>query len=154
MIALIAYLSLQVAIPLRHHLYPGWAHWTEEGHAFSWRMMLREKRSHGVFTVTDLEGEPLGIVDPTRELPRWQANAMIFRPELIRQFAHHVGRHMEESEGQPVRVQARISAALNGREPQFLVDPHVDLSREPHRIGHAPWIQKLHAERNAGDPGD
>jgi vitamin K-dependent gamma-carboxylase len=141
--ALIIYVVLQLTIPLRHHLYPGWVHWTEEGHFFSWRMMLREKQAHGVFTVTDLEGEPVGVVDPEVALPRWQANAMIFRPELIRQFAHHIGNHMQQSEGRPVQVKARISAALNGREERFLVDPHVDLSREPLRLGHAPWIRDL-----------
>lgn len=137
------YLAVQIALPLRHHFYPGWVHWTEEGHAFSWRMMLREKRAHGVFTVTDLEGTPIGVIDPAAELPRWQVNAMLFRPELIRQFAHYLGQFMEESEGKPVRVYARISAGLNGREPQFIVDPHVDLSREPYRLGAAPWIRTL-----------
>jgi hypothetical protein len=143
------YFALQLALPLRHHLYPGWVHWTEEGHYFSWRMMLREKRAHGVFTVTDLEGKPVAVVDPKRELPRWQANALLFRPELIRQFAHQIGRLMEETEGEPVRVHARISAALNGREPQFIVDPHVDLSREPYRLGAAPWIRPLREQAAA-----
>ena len=30
-------------MPLRHYAYPGNVSWTEEGHQFSWRMMLRDK---------------------------------------------------------------------------------------------------------------
>ncbi len=40
---LMFYLALQLLIPLRHFLYPGNVHWTEEGHRFSWHMKLRNK---------------------------------------------------------------------------------------------------------------
>ncbi|MCI0746752.1 MAG: HTTM domain-containing protein [Verrucomicrobia subdivision 3 bacterium] len=38
-----AYLAIQLLVPLRHLLYPGSVHWTEEGHRFSWHMKLRDK---------------------------------------------------------------------------------------------------------------
>jgi hypothetical protein len=37
------WLVVQALVPLRHWLYPGPVDWTEEGHYFSWRMMLRDK---------------------------------------------------------------------------------------------------------------
>jgi hypothetical protein len=37
------WLAVQALIPLRHWFYPGPVNWTEEGHYFSWRMMLRDK---------------------------------------------------------------------------------------------------------------
>src|SRR5690606_21796925 len=35
------YIIIHLFLPLRHWLYPGVTSWTEEGHMFSWRMMLR-----------------------------------------------------------------------------------------------------------------
>ncbi|MGH2570150.1 MAG: HTTM domain-containing protein [bacterium] len=52
-IALVAvYLVVQVLVPLRHFLYPGNVSWTEEGHCFSWHMMLRDKEGAAKFRVT------------------------------------------------------------------------------------------------------
>jgi len=137
------YLALQVAIPLRHLAYPGWVHWTEEGHLFSWRMMLREKDAAGVLVVANDAGEPIGVVRPRDQLPGWQAKPMLFRPELLRQFAQHVAARMREQERREVRVYSRVTVSLNGRERQYLVDPDVDLATEPWRLGPAPWIRPL-----------
>jgi hypothetical protein len=106
-------------------------------------MMLREKSATGVFVVTTQDGEPLGVVDPYDELPRWQAKPMLFNPELMRQFAHHIAARVNALEGRDVEVHARVTVSLNGRPRQYLVDPDVDLAREPWRFGHAPWIRPL-----------
>ena len=43
-----------------------------------------------------------------------------------------------------VEIRARISASLNGRAPQLLLDPDVDLTKVPYPWwGHAPWILPL-----------
>ena len=40
---LILLFLVHVMLPFRHHFYPGDVAWTEEGHRYSWRMMLRSK---------------------------------------------------------------------------------------------------------------
>ena len=37
------YLLVQLWLPLRHLVFEGDVHWTEEGHRMAWRMMLRSK---------------------------------------------------------------------------------------------------------------
>lgn len=41
--AFCVYFLISILLPLRPHLYPGNARFTEEGHRLSWRMMLRTK---------------------------------------------------------------------------------------------------------------
>jgi hypothetical protein len=40
-------------------------------------------------------------------------------------------------------VRASVKASLNGRERQWLVDPNVDLSKEPRNLLSARWIMPL-----------
>ncbi|MBW3541688.1 MAG: HTTM domain-containing protein [Planctomycetes bacterium] len=50
----VAWLCVQVLMPLRHYFVAGDANWTEEGQNFSWRMMLHAKGAgHIVFSVGD-----------------------------------------------------------------------------------------------------
>jgi hypothetical protein len=58
------YLAGQILVPLRHYLYPGDVHWTEEGHYFSWRMKLRDKTGQAHFFVTDPVSQSQWEVDP------------------------------------------------------------------------------------------
>ena len=50
-----AYCLFHIVWPLRHHLYPGNPSWTDRGHLFSWRMMLRVKTASLRYYVTDPE---------------------------------------------------------------------------------------------------
>jgi hypothetical protein len=45
--------SVQLLVPLRHYVIPGSVHWTEEGHRYSWYMLLRQKYGTVFFEVTD-----------------------------------------------------------------------------------------------------
>ena len=45
------FVILQLTIPTRHWFITGRAAWTEEGHRFSWRMMLRHKTCSGAYLV-------------------------------------------------------------------------------------------------------
>ena len=55
MAALVLFALVQVAMPLRHWVYPGNVRWNEDGYRFSWRIMLTEKTGHVRFRVTDTE---------------------------------------------------------------------------------------------------
>ena len=67
-----------------------------------------------------------------------QWRAMTTEPELIRQAAHAVAER-QAARGHEVEVRVDAFVALNGRPAQRLIDPRVDLAREPWRI-HQPWI--------------
>jgi vitamin K-dependent gamma-carboxylase len=137
---LVVYFAFQLLIPLRHWLYPGDVTWTEEGHAFSWRMKLRSKSGDAVFVVTNPATRESWQESPDAYLEPWQIPQMIKRPELIRQFAHHLRARKEKEIGAPVEVRVHTAVRLNDHPPAPIVDPDVDLSREPYRIGSAPWI--------------
>ena len=42
-----------------------------------------------------------------------------------------------------MEVRARTFVSLNGRRPQPLVDPDVDLAAQPRDLSHASWIVPL-----------
>ena len=68
---------------------------------------------------------------------------MATRPDMIHQFVLYLSERLQ-AEGKSVasiRVDARVS--LNGRRPQRVLDPSVNLLREPRSIWPAPWIQPL-----------
>ncbi|MBL8951688.1 MAG: HTTM domain-containing protein [Myxococcaceae bacterium] len=143
--AFVLWFAVQVALPLRHWVYPGQVNWTEEGHNFSWHMKLRVKRGETTFRVGD---QPVDVRDV---LSRRQAKKMTTRPEMIRQLARELSR---QHGGAPIYVDA--FASLNGRPMQRLIDPTVDLSREERTLGAARWIVPLDptAQREAGDDDD
>jgi hypothetical protein len=164
--ALGAYLAVQLAVPLRHLLYPGDVHWTEEGHRFSWRMKLRGKDGWVRFLVRDPRTGESWAIDPGAPPSRWglrspesarpggnenergyltrrQVRKMAGTPDMILQFAHHLAERFREAGRADVEVRARAKVSLNGRVPQLLVDPAVDLAREPRTLLTARWILPL-----------
>ena len=144
------YLAFQCLFPLRHHLYPGYVSWTEEGHRFSWHMMLRSKRGIALFyayepsTGRALRLDPIGFLHP-RQMTRFSDH-----PRMIQQFAMFLADNPEiqaelRRRGLRGRLEIRFDCwvTINGRRPQRLVDPQVDLSRQPYDLWHAPWIVPL-----------
>jgi hypothetical protein len=138
-----AWVALQLLVPLRHLLYPGNVSWTEEGHRFAWHMKLRDKEARARFMVTDPAQGGTRTVRPAEYLTRLQASRMAGQPDMILQFAHHLAEEAREAGRPGVQVRARVMASLNGREPQLLVDPEVDLAAQPRSLRHASWIVPL-----------
>jgi hypothetical protein len=142
---LFAYVLFHLVIPFRRWLYPGSPLWTEQGHLFAWHMMLRAKVSALRFMVTDRATGRTAEVAPD-DMKRWltpqQFESMGHDPEMIREFAHFIRAQYEEK-GRDVEVRVLALCSLNGRKPQPLVDPTVDLSRQPRRLVHQPWIVPL-----------
>jgi vitamin K-dependent gamma-carboxylase len=140
---LAAYMLVQMLMPLRHFLYPGNVSWTEEGHNFAWHMKLRTKRGEAVFTVKDPTSGQTWTVDPLHNLQPRQYQKMAAKPEMILQYGHHLARQKRLEGYQNVEVRARVEASLNGRRPQLLVDPTVDLTKVRSSILPANWIVPL-----------
>lgn len=69
---------------------------------------------------------------------------MAGQPDMILQFAHHLAAEARRAGRAGVQVRARVTASLNGREPQLLVDPEVDLAAQPRTLRRASWIVPLY----------
>jgi len=141
--AVAAYLVLQVTIPLRHFAYPGNVSWTEEGHRFSWHMKLRDKDASARFLVADPAQGRSWTVKPSNHLTRLQSSKMAAQPDMILQFAHHLAGRLRRAGHHRVEVRAWVTASLNGREPQPLIDPTVNLAAQPRGVRPATWILPL-----------
>jgi len=140
---LAAYLAVQLCFPLRHYLYPGDVSWTEEGHNFSWHMKLRTKGGEAVFTVTHPASGQTWTIKPKDYLESHQLTKMPTKPDLILLFAQYLAAEKRREGYDNVEVRARVMVTLNGREPQLLIDPNVDLTKEEIGLLPARWIVPL-----------
>lgn len=146
-LALIVFVTLQCVVPFHHYLYPGLSVWTYEGEYFVWHMRLAEKISGIRFYIDDPATGGRIEHDPNSVLPRWQADALSVNPEMIRQYAHWLaGRAATEQCPRP-EVRVHVLNSLNGREPQRLIDPDVDLASLPFSLRPAEWIVPLNDPR-------
>lgn len=131
--------AVQLLLPLRHFLYPADTHWTEEGHRFSWHLMLRTKSGMAVFRVR-LPGGREEVVWPDAYLTRNQINKLTDSPDLLLQFAHLLAREYRQRGQAPTAVFCESRVSLNGLPERPLVSPTLNLLSVQRRLGHAPWI--------------
>ena len=137
LIAIAIHVVLQIALPLRHHAYPGPVLWNEDGMRFAWHVMIREK--HGAVTfVVELDGKRAEV--PASAYLNWrQEREMGSQPDLILQLARKIGRDLILKGHKDVRVYAETRVSLNGRAPQSMIDPTVDLMTV-RDIGPRDWV--------------
>lgn len=150
------YLAVQLAMPLRHWLYPGDVNWTEEGSRFAWQMKAKAKYGAAMFYLADPERKLKGAVDPSDSLNDRQHRILSMFPDMVLQFAHFFADQQARRGHKHVEVRVRVGLAMNGREPQLLVDPEVNLAAEPRNLRPAKWILPLTEPRrrwseSAGD---
>lgn len=134
------YFAAQLVIPFRHLMYPGDVHWTEEGMRFSWKVMVVEKAGLVRFRVVEPKRGRQFLVFPRMYLTSRQEKMMSVQPDMIRQFAVHLADTFERRGYRDVAVFADAFVSLNGRRSQRLIDPNVDLAREPYSFGVYSWI--------------
>jgi hypothetical protein len=139
----IAYCVFQCLWPFRHFLSEGDASWTERGHMFSWRMMLRGKTAAVRFFVSDNQTNQIYIPKLKGVINVDQANRFPRDPEMILQYAHHLAHEHKGRTGRVPRVQALVLTSLNGRKPQLFIDSNVDLASEPRYAASRSWIMPL-----------
>jgi vitamin K-dependent gamma-carboxylase len=137
------YLGIQFLLPLRHFLYPGNVSWTEEGHNFAWHMKLRTKTGTAIFTITHPASGQTWTIDSAKQLPPWQREKMSTKPDLIVQYSHYLAEQKRREGFDNVEVRAVVMTSLNGRKPQLLIDPNVDLARVEASLKPAHWILPL-----------
>ena len=138
--ALCAHFAIQLALPLRHLLYPGHSGWTDQGFRFAWRVMLIEKTGLVTYRVRNPVTQRVWVVDPVERLTPLQVKMMALSPDMILEYAHHLAADFARRGEPDVQVFADAYAAINGRLNQRLIDPTIDLARERDSLLPARWI--------------
>ena len=138
-----AYIGFHSLWPLRHRLYPGNASWTEQGHHFAWRMMLRGKISGARYYVTDKRTGQTYIPSMKSILAQEQFQRFSHDPEMILHLAHFLARRHKDRFGDVPVVKVLALASLNGRQPQLLIDPNINLVDWDRNEISRPWVVPL-----------
>lgn len=125
--SLIFVFGLHLLIPLRHLLFPGNVAWTEEGHRYSWRMMLRSKTGYGTFVLVNPKTKEKERVKVDALLSKKQRRKIFTHPDMILQFAHYLSQQ-QLKRWEQVEIYVETKVKLNGRKYQFYIDPGVNLN--------------------------
>jgi len=141
------YIVIHAAIPFRHVFYPGNPDWTEEGHQFSWRMMLREKQGNLHYFVMSKDRKKYSSVPLAEFISQRQLSNVIGKPDLILNLAHQIRDHYQDEWKKPVEVYGSSVVSLNGRPKIEMIEPGTDLASEPRTIRPYQWIRPLHTEK-------
>jgi hypothetical protein len=137
---LMIYAVFHVLWPLRLYLEAGDASWHERGHYFAWRMMLRGKAVVLGYAVKDQVTGRVSDGQAPRFLNTDQLEKFGRDPEMVLHFAHFLGERYQAETGNPASVYVLALASLNGRKPELLIDPNVDLMQEPRGFHSRPWV--------------
>lgn len=140
------YCLVHVSLPIRHFFYPGVTSWTEEGHMFAWRMMLRAKQGTLFFFVQRENNPVLEQVDPLLHITPRQFDDIIGKPDLMLQFAHYLRDHYEKLSGGKVKIFASSRISLNGRPRKEMIRPGTDLAKEKRTLWPYSWVRSLGPE--------
>lgn len=132
------YMFCQIALPLRHLVYPGNVLWNEDGMRFAWHVMLREKHGEVMFVAKFADGKQLRV-PPGRYLTSRQEREMASQPDMILQLARHIGADLTARGYQGFSLHAETVVSLNGRTPTAMIDPEVDLLKI-HDVGPRWWV--------------
>lgn len=114
MLAMAAWIAVQLILPIRGALFASKIRWSGDGHRFSWRMRICDREAVGAFVVTDPMSGDGWRGDPDSFLAPHQTDKMIVRPDLILQFARHLD-DICAQQGREVSVHAGICKSLNDR---------------------------------------
>ncbi len=138
---LMVYAVLQVAIPLRHYLYPGDVLWNEQGMRFAWKVLVREKNGSVTYHVRERRTGRYYQVSPHDYLTWAQVSEMSSQPDLILQLAHDIAKDFRSKGRGEVEVRAEAWVSLNGRKAKLMLDPTRDLTLVQDGLGIADWIK-------------
>lgn len=146
------YFAVQILVPLRTLRYGGDPSWSEVGHYFSWRMMLRDKDAYMKLFFNPPEAEKL--LEATDQLPRIggsQVTTMVKNPHMILQYVHALDETFRSLDLDGVGIRAVSIVSLNGRPFQLMIDPSVNLAEASYGFFEVPsWIIPLEPDQRPG----
>ncbi len=140
----ILFFILQFFLPWRAFLYSQDPSWTEQGHFFSWRMMLRSKKGTTTFYVSDAKSDKKEMANPSQHLSYRQRRKMYKNPDMILQYAHFLEKFYKKERGytEPIiKVESQMS--LNNRKPQLFIDSNIDLTKQKRTWKPYKWVIPL-----------
>jgi hypothetical protein len=118
--------TIQIALPLRHVVYPGSVVWNEDGMRFAWHVVVREKQGSVMFVARFSNGKQLEV-PPTKYVTPRQEREMGGQPDLILQLARRIATDLHDKGYRDFTLHAETKVSLNGRAPHAMIDPAVDL---------------------------
>ena len=68
---------------------------------------------------------------------------MLPRPDLVLQFCNYLAEELKKQGYEDIDIKAIVIASLNYREPQYLIDPEVNLANIERSLAHSNWIMPL-----------
>jgi len=142
LVIMMIFFIIQLAMPLRQHLYSGDSSWTEEGHKFSWKMLVNDKKSSVKFYVTSRASEETINTQSIvfHQLTENQKLKMHRQPDMILQYSHHMADQLRQQGHKEVEIYVDAWTSLNGRPLQQLIDPTVNLAEKERHIFGYSWI--------------
>lgn len=126
---LIAWCLFHVSFPLRGFWLDENISWSERGMRYAWRVMVREKMGSLTYRVRSKESGREWEVNPKSYLQPRQLSEMSAQPDMIIQLSHWIKRDFEQRMNSKVEVYADVWVSLNGRRPQRMINPELDLTR-------------------------
>lgn len=136
--AIALHVAIQIALPLRHLVYPGDVLWNEDGMRFAWHVVVREKQGSVTFVARFANGKRLEV-PPTKYVTPRQEREMAGQPDLILQLARHIADDLEARGYRDFGLHAETQVSLNGRVGHPMIDPEVDL-RTISDVGPRDWV--------------
>jgi hypothetical protein len=105
--------------------------------------MLIEKTGQVEYELVSSSPRRRFRVLPRDELTPLQVKMLSTQPDMIHDYARHLAARYESKGYRGVEVRADAWVAFNARPSQRLVDPTVDLAREPRSLRAKSWIVPL-----------
>lgn len=136
--AIALHVAIQIALPLRHVVYPGDVLWNEDGMRFAWHVVVREKQGSVTFVARFANGKRLEV-PPTKYVTPRQEREMAGQPDLILQLARHIADDLEARGYRDFAIHVETKISLNGRVGHPMIDPEVDL-RTISDFGPRDWV--------------
>lgn len=134
-VGLLSLLCIHLLLPFRHHFFASNVAWSEEGHRYSWRMMLRSKTGSGDFKVLvykagshSTEADSSYTITTKNLLTKQQHRKLYTHPDMILQFAKHLAAECER-QGDSCAVYANTKVRLNQGAYQTYIDPKRNLAK-------------------------
>jgi hypothetical protein len=135
----VLWVTVQLALPLRHLAYPGDHRWTGEGYRLGWNVLLVERSGSVTFVVHEPATDRTWTADPEALYTRPQIRVMSGEPDLILQAARAIAAD-EADRGRQVEVRVDAWLSYNGRPAVRWIDPTVDLAAETPSLAPKDWI--------------
>jgi uncharacterized membrane protein YphA (DoxX/SURF4 family) len=148
----LAYLAIQVLVPLRVLLYSDDPGWTEAGQHFSWRMMLRYKDAYLRLDFDPPEaGKALKASGRMPRVAKGNYRKLAKVPDVILQYVHALDAQLDQLGYPDTKIRVISIAALNGRPYQLMIDPERDLTQVGSGLFEVPdWVLPLAPDQRVG----